>query len=229
MNQFALMISSGVALILMGVAALLALLALTDWSALSVVPLLGCVAAAVFLFVWAGTRHEDFQRLHPIIPDRRDREEMERFRRLFGLGLAFSVAAIVVDAALLVGLVVLANRVGWMPVLLPAALFFLILAGAVGTVVLLGILQEKYDLDCWTREAQRNGRLEEKLERQVEDALDRALDDDGDSHWSGIIMLIATGIFLVAGFLFDAWHPAWVVFPLGGILCAIVQKLERRS
>lgn len=229
MNQFALMISSGVTLILMGVAALLALLALTRLNALAVLPLLLCVAAAVFLFIWAGTRHEDFQRLHPVIPDRRDPEEAERFRRLFGLGMAFAVAAIVADVALLVGLLILANRVGWMPVLLPAALFFLILGGAVGTIILLGILQEKYDLDSWTREAVRSSRLEEKLERQVEDALDRALDDDPDGRWSGVIMLIATGIFLVAGFLFDAWHPAWVVFPLGGILCAIVQKLERKS
>ena len=41
-------------------------------------------------------------------------------------------------------------------------------------------------------------------------------------------MLTATGIFWVAGFLFDAWGTAWVVFPLGGILCGIVEALQRK-
>ena len=40
-----------------------------------------------------------------------------------------------------------------------------------------------------------------------------------------IIMLSATVIFLVAGFLGNAWNPAWVVFPVGGIICAIVSSL----
>ena len=43
----------------------------------------------------------------------------------------------------------------------------------------------------------------------------------------GAIMLAAAGIFLVAGFLFHAWHPAWIVFPLGGILRGIVSSLRK--
>ena len=38
----------------------------------------------------------------------------------------------------------------------------------------------------------------------------------------GFIMSAATIIFLVAGFVFNAWHPAWVVFPVGGLLCGMV-------
>ncbi len=43
-----------------------------------------------------------------------------------------------------------------------------------------------------------------------------------DSPIHGVIMLIATIIFLLWGFLWNAWHPAWIVFPIGGILCGIV-------
>ena len=43
--------------------------------------------------------------------------------------------------------------------------------------------------------------------------------------YSGVIMMIATIIFLLWGFLFDGWHIAWVVYPVGGILCGIVSVL----
>lgn len=38
---------------------------------------------------------------------------------------------------------------------------------------------------------------------------------------SSIIMLCATLVFFILGFIFNAWHPGWVVFPIGGILCCI--------
>ena len=37
-----------------------------------------------------------------------------------------------------------------------------------------------------------------------------------------IVMLGATALFFVAGVLFNAWHPAWVLFPLGGVLCGLI-------
>lgn len=45
------------------------------------------------------------------------------------------------------------------------------------------------------------------------------------SRLSGAIMMTATAVFLLLGFLFDLWHPGWVVFPIGGILCGIVSTL----
>lgn len=47
-----------------------------------------------------------------------------------------------------------------------------------------------------------------------------------ESPWSGVIMLTATAIFLLCGFLGNLWHPAWVVFPVGGILCGIVESVR---
>lgn len=42
---------------------------------------------------------------------------------------------------------------------------------------------------------------------------------------SGAIMLLATAFFLLIGFLFDMWHPGWVVFPIAGILSTVVTVL----
>ena len=38
----------------------------------------------------------------------------------------------------------------------------------------------------------------------------------------GVIMLLATAAFLVLGFIFHLWHPGWLAFPIGGILCGVV-------
>ena len=35
-------------------------------------------------------------------------------------------------------------------------------------------------------------------------------------------MLVATAVFLLLGFLRNWWHPGWVCFVVGGILCGIV-------
>lgn len=42
---------------------------------------------------------------------------------------------------------------------------------------------------------------------------------------SGAIMLLATAVYLIIGFLLDLWHPGWVIFPVAGILCGVVTVL----
>ncbi len=37
-----------------------------------------------------------------------------------------------------------------------------------------------------------------------------------------LIMLTATGLFLILGICFGKWHPSWALLPLGGILCGII-------
>ena len=36
----------------------------------------------------------------------------------------------------------------------------------------------------------------------------------------------ATAAFLLMGFVWNLWHPGWVVFPIGGILCGIVSSIR---
>ena len=43
-----------------------------------------------------------------------------------------------------------------------------------------------------------------------------------------LIMCIATLVFFLSGSLLSAWHPAWVVFPIGGILCGIVDTILKK-
>lgn len=209
MNHFALTMAFGVALVLMGVALLLALSALGAPDGLIAAPLLLCVAAAVFLFISGGISHGDFQKENPQIPTCYSHEEQSRFRRTFRLGLSLSVAFVLADVAFLTIFASFSEgretAQTW-----AVALFMLVLAGAVGTMVLLGILHSKYNPEEYASAGEEPWTPKE------------------GSKWSGVIMLSATAIFLAAGFLFGAWHPAWVAFPIGGILCAIAESLTKK-
>lgn len=52
-------------------------------------------------------------------------------------------------------------------------------------------------------------------------------------HWAkkleevlcSLIMLGAAGLFFLLGVFGGMWHPAWVLFPLGGILCGIISVI----
>lgn len=40
-----------------------------------------------------------------------------------------------------------------------------------------------------------------------------------------IVMISILAVYFVLGFVFDLWHPGWVVFPAGGIICAIINTV----
>ncbi len=37
--------------------------------------------------------------------------------------------------------------------------------------------------------------------------------------------LVAAAIFLLLGFGWKLWHPAWIAFPIGGLLCGIISVI----
>ena len=41
----------------------------------------------------------------------------------------------------------------------------------------------------------------------------------------GIIMMSVAAIYLIIGFVWGFWHPGWIVFPVGGIICAIINLI----
>lgn len=204
MDRFSWMIAGGVALILLGVAALLAANLRWGESGLMALPLLACVTVAVFLFMMAGMARGDFQKENPTVPNLHTPEELEEFGRRFRLGMALAVAGILADVTLLI---VLEAKAMGVEVAQERAviLFFVLLALCVGAIVYLGLQKERF----------------EGAPREEEDPV--------AAKWGGVIMLSATAIFLLLGFLRDAWDPGWVVFPVGGILCAIVSVVRKKN
>ena len=88
------------------------------------------------------------------------------------------------------------------------SLFLLIIAGAVAAFVYAGIMDEKYKIWKYNRDNNPTPEAKKRL--------------NAISTACACIMLAATALFLALGFTRDAWDTAWWVFPVGGILCAIV-------
>jgi len=203
-------VSIGVGLILFGVAALLFLYgwALTDSVAVvGVVVLLLCIAGAVSLFILYGCRHESFATKHPHIDvSPYDDAAIARFDKRFPLYIVSGVVLIFLGVILLVcvssiptdGLTERGEAV-------LAGMFFLILTVAVSLMVFGGMEHTRYHVESYNRERENERR-------------------GGD--WGGAIMLTATAIFLLLGFLKNLWHPAWIVFPIGGILTGIISAIR---
>ena len=203
-KRFARLIGACTLLILVSVGVLVALSGdVPEWRmAVALVQLLCCVAAAVIGYVVAGVQHEAFVRRMVAFPtyDERDREDEQRsflVRIATGLGLIF---------AGIVTLVVLG--IVWRERFAQLAVgIFLALVGiAVYLFITGGIMHDLYTGESATRQR-------------------RAGEEEPWGGVSGVIMLLATAAYLIMGFLFDLWHPGWVIFPVAGILCAIVAAI----
>lgn len=203
MDRFSRMVAGGVVLILLGVAGVLAAYLRWGESGLVALPLFLCLTVAVFLLVLAGTARADFQKANPTVVKLYTPEELESFRRRFRLGMALAVAGVLADLTVLI--VLAAGVQGETAAETKAViLFLLLLTACVGGMVYLGVQKERFEGP------------------QVEE-------DPVAAKWSGVIMLSATAVYLLLGFVWNAWHPGWVVFPVGGILCGVVSQVRKKD
>lgn len=201
MDRFARAIALGVCVILLGLALTVAVSALAgEENPVAALPILVCVAGAVFLFISAGLGHESFQRTWPQPPACPDPQERADFDARFRSGIALGVTGILGSVILLVAVSAFFEQNERIMTFVAAA-FLALLGLCVGVLVHLGILRSKYDPD--------------------------PVPTPQEKRWDGAIMLTATAIYLLLGFVWDLWHPGWVVFPIGGILCGILHTLHR--
>ncbi len=211
MDRFSVLMAAGVFLSIASVAAILG--GCLAWGATDFIllPFFLCVAAAVFLFIWGGIAHSDFRKAHPDIPPLYNTDAIAAFQKIFRFGIAAAVAAILAAVAVLAGLSLLWQNEAYGG-LAACTAFFLVIAAAVAALVYLGVQYTKY-----------HGSGAEAGSDSY-----RYKPDEAADRRCGFIMSAATIIFLVAGFVFDAWHPTWIVFPVGGLLCGMVSAAGRK-
>lgn len=221
-DKFSRWISLGVALILFGVAlcVLLAGVSFTlaePYSGLTAimggVAVILLVAPALFLFLYNGMADDRFRKAHPVISIEPN-ERAAAFQKKFAVAIACLVSGILVDVVFLVvmsalietGIINVAN-VDQAQCFVTAA-FLGILAFTVGGLVYFGIRHSKYNADIFNKQSRmtNNRSSRQKLASSI----------------SGIIMMSAAAIYLVIGFVWNFWHPGWVIFPVGGLLCGTV-------
>lgn len=196
----AIIIASAIGLILVGVMALITM-AINDISYGIFVPvLLGCVAVAVFMLVVTALRRG----LDSADMDEVAYQKGKRISALMALGIALTILSVIPIVSM--GAASISESI-FMPV------FFAVLIIGVPIIVFSGIqwgnLVKSYNIPNDEGEPLRG------KAKNLEETL------------CGTIMMVATAIFLLLGFLKGLWHPAWVVFPIGGILCGITSTIIR--
>ena len=220
MNNFSLAIAVGVAAILLGVALMLTLFAF-GYSVLGVIALLLFIAGAVTDFIIFGITHSNFMKNNPKAPEYPSNQK-ESFTKKFAISIA--------GATLLIFLAVIAFIIAGVNIdklpdgaqketfeYLSIALLIFLIGLSVFVYTYSGMIHEKYNVEEYNRECIEEGYAKENGEGEKIKPKHVKIDETVSS----IIMMLATISFLLLGFLFNLWHPAWVIFPIGGILCGI--------
>ena len=207
MNHFSLQIALSVFAIIAGVALMILLSALGLSEMLAVALFMLILTISVVVMVAGGIQHDNFRKKHPVIQDFYTEEEKDAFHQKFVWYIAGGVGAI------LFGVVLLVSVFAFLPEKEPyesfaAAVFMLLVAGAVFSFIYGGIQEDKYKI--WKYNRDNNPDPESK----------RRLDLIGAA--CGVIMLLATAVYVGLGLTRNAWGTAWWLFAVGGILCGVV-------
>lgn len=163
------------------------------------------VVVSVLVFVVSGLEHSVYQKNHPVIPDVYTAKEQGEFEEKFPRRVAIGIGLILIG--LLVGMNgdALPLRAGMQEEFYDG-IFLLLAAFGVGVIVYTGLGKEKYDVEAYNKESSPSKK-----------AADQSI-----GIWCGCIMLLATILFLLAGFVFTLWRICWVVYPVGGLFCGMV-------
>ncbi|MCM1538722.1 MAG: helix-turn-helix domain-containing protein [bacterium] len=177
------------------------------------------VTASVITSIVSGMEHSRYVKKHPNVQPVCTEKEVERADRRFSWAIAGGVGLI------LFGLIVSSYVDDAYDQILysnaSGAVFLAAVAVAVGIFIFFGIRRSLYHVEEYNKENAR-----EKTRTRAEKVT---------SAVSGVIMLLATCVFLVWGFwgmpggtysggwkdYAGHWGISWIVFPVGGILCAV--------
>lgn len=175
------------------------------------------IIVAILIFIVKGMQNEHYKGKYPVIQDFYTEEEKDAFAQKCPVRIAAGVGI------LLIGLFVFGSLGDTLPLGegmtedFYYGLFMLCAAAGVGTLVYNGMRKEEYDVEKYNRE--NNPQLKKENEKKSEKT----------GVWCGCIMLTATIIFFITGFIFGLWKVNWVAFPVGGLLCGMVSIIFNRE
>lgn len=220
-NKFSKGIALGVGIILLGATILLYFAGLSamagtseleeQYGIIGVTILLFCVLIALPIFITLGIQEENFKKKNPKLSNIYSEEELENFNKKFIVGIATGVSLILLGTIFLIFLygMKMVSEESTIPVVILMAFVTI----AVPILSYFGIQKDKYDIEKYNEKNSEEGKKREETSGKI----------------CGVVMLIATAIFLSLGFIFNLWKICWVVFPIGGILCGIVSTILEKE
>ena len=215
MNWFSKIIPVGIAIIIGGRALFKILQGVGIDKSLDKAAFFLALIPGILLLIVGGMQHSQFLKKHPHIEPFYSEAQEEAGQRRFVVWIAAGVGLILCGILINILTDALPLPPGGNESLYDGVLLAAVALG-VAALVHGGIQKSKYNIQDYNQ-ARQEGDIPEKKENPLVGKL------------CGIIMLVATLLFLGSLFLFE-WEKSWVVFPLGGILCAIVSvALEKRE
>lgn len=214
-NLFSRIVSAGVGILLLGISVMLLLCGVGADETMATAVFFIFLIIAVMAFIVMGLQSDQFQKKHPVIEDFYTEEEKDSAYRRFTVRIAVGVGMILVAVLLFI---VFGSRVESLELAdaaeaerleyLLSGAFMLFIAISVSVIVYAGLQKGKYDIMSYNKESNPTP------EKKKRDALIGKL--------CGCIMLVATIIFLILGFLGGNFRISWIVYAVAGILCGVV-------
>ncbi|MBO4293002.1 MAG: helix-turn-helix transcriptional regulator [Clostridia bacterium] len=204
-------ISLGVAAILLGVSIMLTILGFTSSEQsvlIGVIAVLIGVVCAIPLFITHGTKIENFKKKNPKIANIYSEDEVEQGNSKYTKYLAIGISTILLGVVIMMLLLGLKIE-NTFPV---ATLMYFVTIG-VFVITYSGMMKDKFDIEKYNNE---NTEEYKKVDNKI-------------GRICGVIMLTATIIFLVLGFVLKIWYINWIVYPIGGILCGIIATIFKKE
>lgn len=217
MNKFSKGISLGVLMILIGVTLLLTIIGiapkgnLEKYMFLGIAILMLFVIVAVPIFIVLGIKMDSLQRKYKSVKNFYNTEEKEKYETKFAIMIAIAVTIILMGVITLI--LLLGFKIFDMRSTLPYAIFMIFVTIASPIFVYAGIQKSKYDMSNL-----RYNHLE--ISEEVAEKIGRI---------SAVIMISATIIYFILGFIFNLWTINWLVYPIGGMICGIVSVLNSKE
>lgn len=216
MNLLSKMMALGVGLILFGLAIMTFLSGFIENDELASIPFFILLIIAVAIFIVMGLQHSDFEKKNPHLNDFYSEEEKDAFNKKFTVYIAAGVVLILIGLLILISAEAVSAEVYISSPLdleeLMDAAFFLFITVAVTLFVYSGIQKDKYDIQDYNLKHDINS--EKNKKEQLIGTV------------CGCLMMTATIIYLICGFVFSEWGtPYVVVFPVFGIGCGIASMV----
>lgn len=234
MRKFTLVIATGVAAVILGVAATV----LIDWllttfgasgvsstsDGLAAIALFVGAGIGLVCFIPAGIEHGAFTRAHPHIPDFYTESEKASARRTCSWCITLGIIVIFIGVMVPVVLDGTAYGEGF-----AAALLLALIAAGVWLIIFGGMTLSRTNLAQRNRDAVSELEVEDIMNAQVDDAVKQEMlearkNKSRIGDVCGIIMILATIVGLVLLFV-QGSELFWLAWPIGGMLCGVASIL----
>lgn len=205
MNKFSKGIALGVFLILLGTTFLLGIISRsTDEQNIitGVIILLIFVLFAIPIFIIRGLEIETFKRKNPLLENFYTSEEIEKYGKVFSKALAISISIIILGVIVFMALYGFKIFNG--NVIMQVSILMIFITISTPILVYHGIQKDKYDIE---KHNKANNYIKEN-----EELLGKI---------SGVIMIMATIIYFILGFIWNLWKYNWLIYPICGMICGI--------